>query len=84
MVRPNDRTKGGSLDIVFPFSECSDYSQEFAVINLVVLFSRVEREREKSGGMFITVRIFLDENSACCEQGSVSFDNEWLGVIRYE
>ena len=31
---------GGSLDILFPFLQCEDYSKEFMIIDVVVLLGR--------------------------------------------
>ena len=40
MVSDNGDRMRGSLDILFPFFECEDYSKEFAIIDVIVSLSR--------------------------------------------
>ena len=46
MVGDDDNRMGGSLDILLPFLQCKDYSEEFTIIDVIVPLSRDKRLRE--------------------------------------
>jgi hypothetical protein len=59
-------------------------SQEFAVIDLVIVFGRRQRFGIVSNWMLLTVHVFLMKNGSHCIERSIGFDLKWLGHIGNE
>ena len=70
-----------SLNILSPFRKGKDNSEEFAIVDVVIPFSREEGTRKVGTGVKISISICLKQNGACCEQRGVSHDRERMSNI---
>ena len=76
MVGDDGDRMGGSLDILFPFFQCKDHSEEFTIIDVVVSFGRNKCLGEKGTRVGITIKIVLKENSSSSKEGSIGHDGK--------
>jgi hypothetical protein len=67
MVRENGNRKGGACKEVPPIVEPSDNSEEFAVVDIVVLFSIIEHLGVIADGLRLPLFIFLSKDGASGE-----------------
>jgi hypothetical protein len=73
MVCENGNRKGGASKEVLPIVKPTDNSEEFAVVDIIVPFSIVERLGVITDCLGLSSFIFLSEDSACGERRSVYF-----------
>jgi hypothetical protein len=67
MVCENGNRKGGASKEVPPIVKPADNSEEFVVVDIIVLFSVIERLGVIANRLGLPSFIFLSENSACGE-----------------
>ena len=72
----------GTLDILLPFFQGEDDSQEFAIVNVIVSFSQDKSLREIGTGVGITIEVILEEDSTCCKERDVGHNGEGTSYIR--
>ena len=82
MVGDDGDRMGGSLDVLFPFFQCEDYSKEFSIIDVVVSFGRNKCLGEIGARAGITIEIILKEDSSSSEEGSIGHDGKRTSNIR--
>ena len=70
------------LEIVFPLGESMDYSEEFMVKNIIVVFCGRESFGEEGTRVQVSVKVCLHEDCPSgCEQG-IGHDHEWFDGVR--
>ena len=57
-------------------------SEQFVVIDVVVVFSRSEGFQEVGARVEVTIGVFLHEDAARGGEGGIGHDKEGFGVIR--
>ena len=82
MVSDNGHRMWGTLEILSPFREGKDGSEEFSIINVIVVFGRGKSLGEVGTGMEVTICVFLHKNCSCGKKGGVRHDMEWTRDIR--
>ena len=76
VVGNNRNRERGALKIMFPLRKSKNECEEFVVVDIIVAFSEGECFKEVSIRIQVTINIFLHENSACSEEGSISHDEK--------
>ena len=71
----------GVLEVLLPFRECQDNSEEFLVIDVIVSFGWRECLREVSTWLEITICVFFHKDSASSKQRGIRHDMEWVGDV---
>src|SRR6267154_2834771 len=72
VISKDDHWMRISFEKVPPRFESADDGEEFAIVNLVIPFGRVQGLREVAARMVRPVAISLKEYSPCCKQGGIS------------
>ena len=63
MISENLDGKRGTMEVMSPGFEGTDYCQEFAVIDIVVVFHQREGLRKVETGVPFAIRVSLEEDS---------------------
>jgi hypothetical protein len=59
------------LEVMMPFSKRTNYSEQFAIKNLIIMFSRVRGLGEVTARVILTVIISLQEYCSGSDKGGI-------------
>ena len=68
VVGPHNRHKLRSINVAMPFAKRANNSHKFSVVHLVISFHRGHRLRIIGDRVPISIRIFLEKDSASSEE----------------
>ena len=83
MVRKNNSCVGRSLNIMPPFLESLNDSQQFSIINFAVPFGGRKHLRNKRAWMSVSVRVQLGQDGSRCIFQCITLNLKWLCLIWY-
>ena len=76
MVGDNSYQVLGPLEVLAPFFKCKDDHQKLMIIDIVIMLGRGKGSGKICTWVEILVGIRLEEDGACCEEGSVGHDGK--------